>query len=200
MIYHDNNDDFEQWYQSYLTGCQCMPDFLIYWLQAKITLLSLHGQSIVFKWSDYRLQVVKLYFLSGQIIIKCISINTIWRYSFAIIQCVTKPCKSWFNHFVIKVILGWSQLSILIEDKDNPFQIILQDNSFEIILSGGSSKSFSRFCLLVPARHSHALRRRKNTINPLLFSLISSKYFFRLISSKKIRNKYHLPGWGLACC
>ena len=147
-----------------------------------VKLFSSSGQIIVFKWSNNCLQVVKLSFLIGQIIIKCISLNTIWRYRFGIIHYVTIPCTSLFNHFVIKVILRCSQLSILIEHKDNPFQIILQDNSFEIILSGGSSKSFSRFCLLVPARHSHALRRRKNTINPLLFSLISSKIFF---SSKK---------------
>ena len=169
-----------------------MPDFLIYWLQAKITLLSFHGQSIVFKWSDYCLQVVKLYFLSGQIIIKCISINTIWRYRFGIIHYVTIPCTSLFNHFVIKVILGCSQLLILIEDKDNPFQIILQDNSFKIILSGGSSKSFSRLCLFVPARHSHALRRRKTPSIPYFSVWFRVKYFFLV---KKIRNKNHLPGW-----
>merc|ERR1719289_184963 len=60
-----------------------------------------------------------------------------------------------------------------------------------LLAPGCSSKSFSRLCLLVPSRHSHALRR-KNTINPLFFSLISSKIFFLV---KKIRNKNHLPGW-----
>merc|ERR550517_985001 len=61
-----------------------------------------------------------------------------------------------------------------------------------LLAPGCSSKSFSRLCLLVPSRHSHALEEEKNTINPLFFSLISSKIFFLV---KKIRNKNHLPGW-----
>merc|ERR1712037_732784 len=54
----------------------------------------------------------------------------------------------------------------------------------------------------MPARAFQTLLcSEKKTINPHFFSLIWSKYFFRLISSKEIRNKYHLPGaWGLACC
>ena len=36
LPWHDAGD-FEQWlYLFHTTGCQCMPDFLIYWLQVKI--------------------------------------------------------------------------------------------------------------------------------------------------------------------